>query len=119
MINAKEEFLEHIGNLKVKCALLNWKPYFIEQELDKIFNKEKSKKYEDKSKSINLFKNYTEKDYISFLADLDFDYRNGHGLQELFGTIWFEDGTWSTRGEYEGKEWWEHNILPEIPKELI
>lgn len=54
-----------------------------------------------------------------FLASLDFDYDNSYGLQFLHGTVWLEDGTWLSRGEYDGSEWWVHNVLPPIPDELL
>lgn len=47
---------------------------------------------------------------------LDFEYDNGYGGQELFGNIWYTDGTWSERGEYDGSEWWEHKVCPAIPE---
>jgi len=53
-----------------------------------------------------------------FLNKLDFEYDNGFGLQRLFGVVWFEDGTWATRGEYDGSEWWEVHEIPEIPDHL-
>lgn len=37
---------------------------------------------------------------------------SGYGAQELFGYIWYNDGTWSERAEYDGAEWWEHKIAP-------
>ena len=46
------------------------------------------------------------------------DYDSGYGSQQLFGTIWYKDGTWSTRGEYDGSEWWKYNSCPELPKLL-
>ena len=49
---------------------------------------------------------------------LDVEYNTGYGGQELFGNIWYEDGTWSERGEYDGSEWWEHKVCPAIPKGL-
>ena len=55
----------------------------------------------------------------NFLDQIDFEYDNGFGCQELFGTIWYEDGTWSSRGEYDGSEWWEYNSCPKIPKEFL
>jgi len=48
---------------------------------------------------------------------LDFEYDNGYGGQELFGNVWYTDGTWSERGEYDGSEWWEHKVCPPIPEE--
>jgi hypothetical protein len=52
------------------------------------------------------------------LSLLDWDYDAGLGTQELFGTIWYADGTWSERGEYDGGEWWEHRKCPELPANI-
>ena len=50
------------------------------------------------------------------LPKLDFDYNDGYGSQELDGTIWFSDGTWSEREEYDGSEWWEYRLgCPDLP----
>ena len=46
---------------------------------------------------------------------LDFEYDDGWGGQQLFGHVWYTDGTWSERGEYDGAEWWEHKSCPDIP----
>jgi hypothetical protein len=46
---------------------------------------------------------------------LDFEYNDGYGAQELFGNIWYADGTWSERREYDGSEWWVHVVCPPIP----
>lgn len=92
MENAKLEFLEAIeGKSKVKCAIIG---------------------------NAKLKVGYSEKCYNNFLEKLDFEYNSGYGGQELFGTIWHEDGTWQSRGEYDGSEWWEHNEVPEIPSNL-
>jgi len=66
------------------------------------------------------FDNYHKEIVISgTLADvlplLNFDYDNGYGSQELFGNIWYTDGTWSEREEYDGSECWSHKQCPEIP----
>jgi len=104
MANAKEELLNILVNTAyMKCAVI-----YDRHELD-----------EDR-KIIKLLKvNYTEKEYLDFINGLDFKYDSGFGGQELFGTVWLLDGTWLSRGEYDGSEWWEHNKLPEIPKELL
>jgi len=47
---------------------------------------------------------------------LDRQYDSGYGEQKLFGIVWLQDGSWLTRGEYDGKEWWEHNKRPLIPR---
>ena len=42
-------------------------------------------------------------------------YDSGYGTQELFGVIWYSDGSHSRRGEYDGSEWWEYVPTPEVP----
>ena len=37
------------------------------------------------------------------------------GSQQLWGTVWLTDGTWLSRGEYDGSEWWRRNVYPPIP----
>ena len=51
---------------------------------------------------------------IEVIECLDFEYDSGYGGQELFGYIWYKDGTWSERGEYDGSEWWEHKERPAL-----
>ena len=102
MSNAKEEFLNHTeGKPRVKCAIID------------------NKDWDDKSKVRAELKNgYSDKDLELFLALINFRYDSGYGGQELYGTIWYEDGTWSNRGEYDGSEWWEYQSMPEIPEAL-
>jgi hypothetical protein len=70
-------------------------------------------------KKYRSYKNSSTKDeWNEFLNKLDFEYDSGYGSQELFGTIWYEDGTWSDRGEYDGSEWYEYHMCPEVPSEL-
>ena len=96
-MNAKGEFTQHIFGLKrVKCAYID----------------EHTHKYE-------LACHYNQEEYDQFLNSLDFNYDAGYGSQELYGTIWYEDGTWSSRWEYDGSEGWEYNKCPTIPNELI
>lgn len=78
-----------------------------------IYNPEESQMH------INLKVGHNLEDTRSFLKKLDFEYDNGYGGQFLFGTIWLKDGTWFTRGEYDGSEWWEYHSCPEIPNELL
>lgn len=101
-MNAKKEFIEHIENKKVKCALIIYGDDF----------------YPEQQKRYLLKAGHSIHEFDNFVNSLDFIYDDGYGGQELFGTIWYEDGTWSTRGEYDGSEWWEYNKLPEIPEEL-
>jgi hypothetical protein len=69
--------------------------------------------------AIILKVNHTDDDLEEFRTKLDFKYDSGYGGQELYGTVWLDDGTWLSRGEYDGSEWWEHHACPEIPKECI
>ena len=101
MINAKQELLQLLeGKAKVKCAVIT-----------------NGDDYDDDKKEIRLKVGY--ENFDDFLKEMDFDYSNGYGGQNLFGTIWLEDGTWCSRGEYDGSEWWEHNVLPAIPAECL
>ena len=99
--NTKQEFISHIQNRKVKCAKIS-----------------KGDDYSGKQISFELGCAYNTDEWNEFLNKLDFHYDSGYGGQELFGTIWYEDGTWSERGEYDGSEWWEYHICPEVPTEL-
>ena len=58
---------------------------------------------------------YTQEQYAKFMLSLDFSYDNGYGGQKLDGKIWFKDGTWADRGEYDGSEWWNYHKCPYIP----
>jgi hypothetical protein len=49
------------------------------------------------------------------LNDLDFEYDSGYGQQELYGIVWLTDGSWLSREEYDGSEWWQHRFLPPVP----
>jgi hypothetical protein len=104
-MNAKEELEKLLyGKAKVKCSLIT-KGYYYGLHPD--------------NERFELKVNHTEDEFQSFLKSLNFNYDSGYGTQELRGTVWLEDGTWCTRGEYGGSEWWEHNQLPEIPLELL
>lgn len=65
-----------------------------------------------------LKRGYSASDLASFIDGISQAYDSGYGCQEVFGTIWYTDGTWSSRGEYDGSEWWEHNKRPEIDEDL-
>jgi len=109
-MNAKKEFLDFVGNRSVLCATVAT----TEDVWDENFG------YEGELiRSYLLRKGYSHKDFITFVDNLDFEYYDGYGGQELFGTIWFTDGTWATRGEYDGSEWWELHKLPDIDEELL
>ena len=50
------------------------------------------------------------------LPRLNFSYDRGYGHQYIVGTIWYTDGTWSERGEYDGSKWWVHRQCPPLPE---
>ena len=54
----------------------------------------------------------------AFWEALDFEYGSGYGAQNLFGTVWLTEGRWLTRGEYDGSEWWDLHVYPEVPESL-
>lgn len=55
---------------------------------------------------------------ITKLNDLDFNYNNYFGVQNLFGHVYCKDSNnrpvWLTRGMNDGREWWNVNTLPEF-----
>jgi hypothetical protein len=106
-MNAKQELISHLLRLdkKMLCAKITHEnPYRFEDGVT--------------PPTYILKLGHTSADYNKFLDSLDFDYSNGYGLPNLFGMIWFADGVWMERGEYDGSEWWEIRTYPEIPVEL-
>jgi hypothetical protein len=94
-MNAKQEFIEHVGERKVLCAQVDVHITI--------------------SRTCFLVQG---DDLQEFLEVLNFAYDADYGKQKLFGTIWYEDGTYSRREEYDGAEWWEHVEVPKIPDYL-
>ena len=92
-MNAKEELIEHVADKEVGFVGI-------------VFDKEDTK---------DLIMGKLEE----VLPLLDFDYDDGYGGQELFGYIWYTDGTWSERGEYDGSEWWEYKKRPDQDIDII
>lgn len=101
MTNAKEEFIGHTSAVKSKIKAVA------------IYTDDWTPELKDCLKV-----GYTEDDFNNFLKRLDFKYDSGYGGQELYGMIWYEDGTWSERGEYDGSEWWDYRAVPIIPEEV-
>lgn len=99
-MNAKEEFIRKTLELNIKCA-------YIERE------------YCNDLITHVLKVDYTQQEYEDFLNSLDFEYDSGYGLQELYGFIWIDDGSWLERGEYDGSEWWSYKTCPNLPKEVL
>lgn len=70
----------------------------------------------DEQAQICLYEGYTSEEYSAFLNEMNVAYDNGYGIQELFGVLWFTDGTHARRGTYDGAEWWVVLDMPPIPK---
>lgn len=100
MINLKKETLSFISGNKKKliCATVT-----------------RSSK---KSSTFLLPLKSTKEVVKQFFTSLNFDYDNGYGFQEVYGILWFKDGSWAKRVNYNGSEWWQLYELPSIPKEL-
>lgn len=89
-MNAKQELLKHVKDREVKYVLIA-----------------RASEPED-----GLAIQGTLEEVLPLL---DFEYDDGYGIKEIHGIIWYTDGTWSCRGEYDGSEWWEHHVCPECP----
>ena len=94
-MNAKEELIEHVADKEVEFVSI-------------VFS-------ENPTYDLIVIKGKLEE----VLPLLDFDYDDGYGGQELFGYIWYTDGTWSERGEYDGSEWWEYKKRPDQDIDII
>ena len=121
--NAKTEFLNHINSKqKVLCAKIFYQ-FFEGFEKQKQAIVQNGDNYGDDEEIIErifiLTTGYTQDDWNEFLSKLDFMYDSGWGSQQIFATIWYVDGTWSDRGEYDGSEWYQHHVCPEIPEDVF
>jgi len=94
-INAKKEFIEITKGFKIIAAYISfdtWKD----------------------SDVIKLNPLYSDNEYDIFIKNMDREYDDGYGSQNLFGTIYCEDNVWMTRVEYDGSEWWIINKCPNM-----
>ena len=59
--------------------------------------------------------------WAEFTIVANFNYDNGFGGQEIVESlvIVFADGTWLSRGEYDGSEWWNYNQCPACPRDPV
>ena len=102
MTNAKEEFVSLLkGGKEVLCASITYQPDYDEQY------------------TFELPCGWDQDCMETFLENLNFEYDDGYGGQELFGTVWFTDDTWAEREEYDGSEWWVIRQEPTIPDHLL
>ena len=104
-MNCRQEFVDHVAEKSVLCAFVDKRTGYDDQG---------EQTYD--CHSLPMF--YDDSVYKTFLKSLDFEYDDGYGGQEVYGTIWYTDGTWSERGEYDGSEWWSFQSCPAIPDSL-
>jgi hypothetical protein len=100
MANAKNELLLFVKDRKVIAAVIGEKSIL-------------------KDGSNAKFSFRQGDNWDTFLELLDFGYDSGYGSQKLFGVLWFEDGSWGDRRQYDGSEWWELYSRPDIPAFLL
>jgi hypothetical protein len=98
--NAKSELIEFLKNRQVIAGLIS-----------------RERIFQDGSNAQFQFR--LGDNWESFLEQLNFGYDSGYGSQELFGIVWFEDGSWAERDEYDGSEWWQRYSCPQIPENLL
>lgn len=101
-VNTKIEFGKFVKDKNdIKCARIRYWPKI-------------GKPYE----IFDLAVGYTMEEYSSFLDELNFTYDGGYGIQHIYGHIWFCDGTWGYRKEYDGSESWQFAMCPDVPDDL-
>jgi hypothetical protein len=108
MRNAGKELIRmlELGRLTIKCATID------------VFEKWEHEGGAEFSAKLKV--GHSADEWSEFINNLNgIDYNSGYGSQKLFGIVWFTDGSWAERGEYDGSEWWEHRTLPAIPSELM
>jgi len=103
-MNALKELGAHLKKAKaaIKCATITY-----------------TQNYGETETTYSLPVNHTLDEFDAFCNQLNFDYNDGYGTQYLTGTIWYQDGTWSERREYDGSEWWSYCSCPAIPIQLF
>lgn len=108
MANAKEELIGAINEIARRRALPTCRcAAIMHNTLDS-----------PHAEVMALREGYSSDELEEFLESLDFDYDDGYGTQELFGFVWFTDGSWLGRHEYDGSESWEHHVSPVPPDGL-
>ena len=104
-MNAATEFNNFIvGKPEVICAYVQDIGYYYDDD--------------EQPEKICLPLGHTIEQYAEFMQKLEFTYNSGYGSQQLDGVIWFKDGSWADRGEYDGSEWWQHQTRPNVPDYL-
>lgn len=118
MINARQELLDKLKDIgyepkEVKCAIIGMKSDWHDLDInDLVLGRGCLRR-------AVLVEDWNNDQWLLFLDGLNFNYNGGYGTQYLYGVVWFKDGTWLERTEYDGSEWWVHEVVPEIPSVLL
>lgn len=126
MIIALNELLNDIENSKhstldVKCAVIGLSFDYPNVDTPEYIVSNPNKIWEDTpvfDKIVTLKENWSNDEWLAFLEGLRFNYDDGFGSQHLFGAVWFKDGSWLERYEYNGSEGWVLKRIPDIPQDL-
>lgn len=126
MIIALKELLDDIessqhSTLDVKCAVIGLSySYVLDDNPEYILSNPNDVCRERPvfDKIITLKENWSNDEWLAFLEGLRFNYDDGFGSQHLFGVIWFKDGSWLERSEYDGSENWVLKRTPDVPQLL-
>lgn len=95
-MNVLEEFKDHLQERTIKCAIIEITyPIKVEAVL---------KCY------------YSTKELSIFLSKINID--DKEEVFDINGTIWYKDGSYSTRRGDNVSEWWEHFSAPKLPKKV-
>ena len=94
-MTAKESLLKHIKDNKVDYVQIRWVDYD-----------------NDAEETIQ-----GELEEVLPLLDFELDSTSNFEVEhyEIFGTIWYTDGSWSVRNEYNDIFYWEHLNRPIMP----
>nr|DAJ39579.1 MAG TPA: hypothetical protein [Caudoviricetes sp.] len=123
MVIALNELLKDIENSKhctldVKCAVIGLSfGYVLDDNPEYILSNPNNICTDEPmfDKIITLKENWSNDEWLAFLEGLRFNYDDGFGSQHLFGVVWFKDGSWLEREEYDGSEGWILKRTPDVP----
>jgi hypothetical protein len=102
MTDAMAELKQALKKLNCKWTDIEWAVLTL--ELGGFNTKKALLKPGYSDRDLNQFKN----DVVS-LGQYDGGFNS---RQQLFGDVVFKDGSWLSRMEYDGSEWWHYNIKP-------
>lgn len=105
-MNLKDELLNHIGNRRVFCADI----YIIREESK--MGVPRLTQFQ-----VPLPIDFTQNEWDEFLRILDENSPDFHSKNRVWGTLWYDNVTWSTKG-IEFNDEWKYHRHPPVPKYL-